>query len=89
MTSLAGPLIAFSGSRDFDDWTLVEKVMRRLVKKYSVCLIRVGDARGLDLMVAQEATRWGKRPDVQKCNWPPPGSSKQERWQAAHALQSL
>ena len=84
-THLVGPLIAFSGSRTFKDRGLVEEVMRRLVKRYPACLIRVGDARnGLDPMVANEATRWGKWPDVQECYWPPWPSTKQQRWEAAH-----
>lgn len=80
-----GPLIAFSGSRTFKDRALVEEVMRRLVKRYPHCLIRVGDAkRGLDPMVAKEATRWGKWPDVQECWWPPEPATKRMRWEAAH-----
>jgi hypothetical protein len=80
-----GPLVAFSGSRTFHDQRLVEEVMRRLVRRYPHCLIRVGDAkRGLDPMVAKEATRWGKWPDVQECWWPPEPATKKERWEAAH-----
>jgi hypothetical protein len=84
-THLAGPLIAFSGSRKFTERRVVEETMRRLVKRWPHCLIRVGDAkRGLDLMVAKEATRWGKWPDVQECYWPPEPATKRMRWEAAH-----
>ena len=78
---------AFTGSRDFTDRALVERVIRRLVKRHHGpgMVIRVGDAkRGLDPMVAHESTRWGIWPDVQKCHWPPNPSTKQERWMAAH-----
>lgn len=80
----AGPVIAFSGSRDFSDRALIERVLRRLVRRYPACRIRVGDARGLDLIVGQEATRWGKWPEQEVCNWPPAGSSRRDRWLAAH-----
>ena len=80
-----GPVISFSGSRTFKELALVEEVIRRLVKRYPHCIIRVGDAkRGLDPMVAKEATRWGKWPDVQECWWPPEPATKKERWEAAH-----
>lgn len=45
MTNLAGPLIAFSGSRNFDDRALVEKVMRRLVTAASISVIAVTEDR--------------------------------------------
>lgn len=77
-------VIAFSGSRDFADRVLIEKVMRRIVRRYPYCRIRIGDARGLDLLVGHEATRWGKWPEQEVCDWPPAGSSRQERWIAAH-----
>ena len=80
-----GPLIAFSGSRTFTEQHVVEETMRRLVKRWPACLIRVGDAkRGLDVMVAKEATRWGKWPDVQECYWPPEPATRKMRWEAAH-----
>lgn len=80
-----GPVIAWSGSRTFHDQLLVERVMRKIVKTYPYCIIRVGDAkRGLDPMVAKEATRWGIWPDVQECWWPPEPATKRERWEAAH-----
>lgn len=82
---LVGPLVAFSGSRTFDDQALVEKVMRRLVRRYGPRMrVRVGDARGLDFIAGKEATRWGIWPDQQICHWPPPGATRQERWMAAH-----
>jgi hypothetical protein len=85
MTSLVGPMIAFTGSREFTDVYFVERVMRRVVKRWPHCIIRVGDAkRGVDFMVGHQATRWGKWPDVQECHWPPSPSTKQQRWQAAH-----
>lgn len=77
-------MIAFSGSRDFDAPELVERVVRRIVKRWPTCRIRVGDARGLDFLVGKEATRWGKWPEVERCYWPPAGSSKAEKWAAAH-----
>ena len=53
-----GPLIAFSGSRKFTEQRVVEETMRRLVRRWPHCIIRVGDARrGLDPMAAKEATR--------------------------------
>jgi hypothetical protein len=59
--------------------------MRRLVRKHSSLMtVRVGDARGLDLLVAQEATRWGIWPQQEVCHWPPAGATRQERWLAAH-----
>ena len=80
-----GPLIAFSGSRTFTDRPMIEELMRRLVKRWPHCLIRVGDAkRGVDWFVAHEATRWGKWPDVQECYWPPEPATKRMRWEAAH-----
>ena len=81
---MADEVIAFSGSRDFADEELVEKVVRAIVKRYPSCRIRIGDARGLDYLVGREATRWGKWPEQEKCHWPPPGSTRQERWMAAH-----
>lgn len=82
---LVGPLIAFSGSRHFTDRHLIEEIMRRLVRKWPSCLIRVGDApSGVDYFVPLESTRWGKWPDVQECHWPPGAATKQERWAAAH-----
>ena len=80
-----GPLIAFSGSRKFTEQRVVEETMRRLVRRWPHCIIRVGDARrGLDPMAAKEATRWGKWPDVQECYWPPEPATKRMRWEAAH-----
>lgn len=81
---LAGPKVAFSGSRTFTDRALVEKVLRRVVRQLPHVEVHVGDADGLDFLVATEGLRWGKFPIVHVCHWPPNPSTKQERWQAAH-----
>lgn len=87
---------AFSGSRGFTDARIVERAFRRLVaahpslprdaehpKGQPGLVIRVGDARGLDAIVAHEAPRWGIWPDVQVCHWPDSRDGR-DRWQAAH-----
>ena len=80
-------IIAFSGSRDFDDAALVDKVLRRLEELHGhELVIQVGDALGLDLIVADWCSanlarhQWWKM----TCHWPPRGASKQEQWMAAH-----
>lgn len=80
------PIFAFSGSREFTDRRIVTEVLRGLLRTHGPRMrVRVGDARrGLDVIVAEEARRFGIRPWVEHCFWPPHGSSKFERWQAAH-----
>lgn len=80
------PVVAFSGSRTFDEPLVVEKLFRRLVRRFDGGFrVRVGDAkRGLDQLVPKESLRWGKWPDVQVCHWPPHPSTRQQRWLAAH-----
>ena len=79
-----GPIVAFSGSRTFSDRALVEKVLRKVVAQLPHAVVSVGDADGLDFLVATEGLRWGKFPKVHVCHWPPSGATKQERWMAAH-----
>lgn len=77
-------IVAFTGSRTFDDRALVEKVLRRLVAKHPRMEVRVGDALGLDFLVSTESTRWGIWPKVEICHWPPAGAARYDRWLAAH-----
>lgn len=78
-------IVSFTGSRSFEDRELVEKVLRRLVRRYGPLMeVRVGDARGADTFVAHEATRWGIWPGIEICHWPPQGATRQEKWLAAH-----
>lgn len=77
-------VIAFSGSRTFDDRQLVERIFRRLAAFPKPKRTRVGDARGFDELVTAESTRWGSWPEVEACHWPPAGATRAERWAAAH-----
>lgn len=89
--------VAFTGSREFgkrpDERAVAKQVAARLFDKrdrfgWPMVTVSVGDARGADAMVAALARSHGLRDGsslmVENCDWPPEGSTRQERWMAAH-----
>jgi hypothetical protein len=77
-------IIACTGSREFSDEQVVDTILDRCRERFTILRIQVGDARGLDSLVAIWAVDHRIPLDRKICHWPPSSSTRQERWMAAH-----
>lgn len=82
-------IVAFTGSREFDESSVVNRIAHRLLERYGDRLfVKVGDARGADRLVVLAFLNTPATVNVEFCHWPPPPSTRQQRWEAAHERNS-